>query len=37
MIQNAGWKYKNEGVMNGGVDDGIGGFDPKAICNFAAL
>ncbi len=37
MIQNAGWKYKNEGVMNGGVDDGIGGFDPKAICNFSAL
>lgn len=37
MIQNAGWKYKNEGVMNGGIDDGIGGFDPKAICNFSAL
>lgn len=37
MIQNAGWNYKNEGVMNGGIDDGIGGFDPKAICNFSAL
>ena len=37
MIQNAGWQYKNESIMNGGIDDGIGGFDPKAICNFAAL
>lgn len=37
MIQNAGWRYKNESVMNGGIDDGIGGFDPKAICNFSAV
>ena len=37
MNQNTSWQYKNESVMNGGIDDGIGGFDPKAICNFAAI
>jgi len=37
MNQNTSWQYKNESIMNGGIDDGIGGFDPKSICNFAAI